>query len=79
MLGVTISNILEQNCHVSELIKKAEKANERMYFLTFLLKRGTVATSDIIVSFYTTCIRPVLEYCAPLYHNALLDYLGNDI
>ena len=27
----------------------------------------------------TTCIRSKLEYCAPLYHNGLPDYLGNDI
>ena len=74
MLGVTISNTLKWNCHVSELIKKA---NKRIYFLT-LLKRAKVPTSDI-VSFYTTCIRPVLEYCAPRYHNALPHYLGNDI
>ena len=74
LLGVTVSNTLKWNCHVSELI---EKTNKRMYFLT-LLKRAKVPTSDI-VSFYTTCIRPALEYCAPLYHNALPDYLGNDI
>ena len=74
VLGVTISNTLKCNCHVSELIKKA---NKRMYFLT-LLKRAKVPTSDIF-SFYTTCIRPVLRYCTPLYHNALPDYLGNDV
>ena len=74
VLGVTISNTLKWNCHVSELIKKA---NKQMYFLP-LLKCAKVPTSDIF-SFYTTCIRPVLEYCAPLYHNALPDYLCNDI
>ena len=29
--------------------------------------------------FYLTCIRPVLEYCAPLYHHVLPDYLSKDI
>ena len=66
VLGVTCSNTIQWNCHVSEIIKKA---NKRMYFL-ILLERAKVPASDI-VSFYTTCIRPVLEYCAPLYHNAL--------
>lgn len=48
-----------------------------MYFLT-LLKRANVPAHDIIC-FYRTCIRPVLEYCAPLYHHALPDYLTKDI
>ena len=34
VLGVTISNTLKWNCHVSELIKKV---NKRMYFLTLYL------------------------------------------
>ena len=51
VLGVTISNTLKWNCHVSELIKKA---NKRMYFLA-LLKRAKVPTSDI-VSFYSTSV-----------------------
>ena len=48
-----------------------------MYFLT-LLKRANVPAHDIIC-FYRTCIRPVLEFCAPLYHHALPDYLTKDI
>ena len=74
LLGVTITSTLQWNCHVLEVIKKA---NKRMYFLT-LLKRANVPAHDIIC-FYRTCIRPVLEYCAPLYHHALPDYLTKDI
>ena len=48
-----------------------------MFFL-ILLKRTKVPARDII-SFYLTCIRPVLEYCDPLYHHALPDYLSNGI
>ena len=48
-----------------------------MYFLT-LLKRANVPSHDISC-FYRTCIRPVLEYCALLYHHALPDYLSKDI
>ena len=43
-----------------------------------LLKRANVPAHDIIC-FYRTCIRPVLEYCALLYHHALPDYLSKDI
>ena len=74
MLGVTITSTLQWNCHISDVIKKA---NKRMYFL-ILLKRANVPAHDIIC-FYLTCIRPVLEYCAPLYHHALPDYLCKDI
>lgn len=74
LLGVTITSTLQWNCHVLEVIKKP---NKRMYFLT-LLKRANVPAHDIIC-FYRTCIRPVLEYCAPLYHHALPDYLTKDI
>ena len=50
-----------------------------MFFL-MLLKRAKVPARDII-SFYLTCIRPgpILEYCAPLNHHALPDYLSNDM
>ena len=43
-----------------------------------LLKRANVAAHDINC-FYLTCIRPVLEYCAPPYHHELPDFLSKDI
>ena len=43
-----------------------------------LLKRANVPLSDI-VNFYCTVIRPVLEYCAPVFHHALPQYLSDDI
>ena len=74
MLGVTISSDLKWNDHISECIKKA---NKRLYFIV-LLKRANVPLSDI-VNFYCTVIRPVLEYCAPVFHHALPQYLSDDI
>ena len=74
VFGVTIASTLRWNCHISDVLKKA---NKRMFF-PILLKRAKVPVRDII-SLYLTCIRPVLEYCAPLYHHALPDYLSNDI
>ena len=29
--------------------------------------------------FYTTCIRPVLEYECPVFHPSLLQYLSNEM
>jgi hypothetical protein len=50
-----------------------KKANKRLYFL-ILLKRANVPACDI-VNIYLTVIRPVLEYCAPVFHHALPVYL----
>ena len=64
ILGVTISSDLKWNEHISSFI--------------VLLKRANVPLSDI-VNFYCTMIRPVLEYCAPVFHHALPQYLSDDI
>ena len=48
-----------------------------MYFL-ILLKRARVPINDI-VSFYSSCIRTVLEYCAPVFHHALPAYLSDEL
>ena len=69
-----MSEVKQVSLVISDVIKKA---NKRMYFL-ILLKRANVPAHDIIC-FYLTCIRPVLEYCAPLYHHAQPDYLCKDI
>ena len=74
ILGLNISNNLLWNDHVSDIIKKA---NKRIYFL-ILLKRARAPSNDIL-NFYCTCARPVLEYCAPVFHHSLPAYLCNDI
>ncbi|XP_078349221.1 uncharacterized protein LOC144634192 [Oculina patagonica] len=74
ILGVTITDTLHWNNHVTEIIKKA---NKRLYFIK-LLKRACVPRK-VILNFYCTCIRPVLEYCAPAFHHSLPAYLSDDI
>ena len=74
ILGVTISNDLKWNAHVTESIKKC---NKRLYFL-ILLKRAGVCRKDI-VSFYCTVIRPVLDYCSPIFHHSLPESLSEDL
>ena len=64
ILGVTISSDLKWNNHIVDCIKKA---NKRLYFIV-LLKRARVPLNDI-VNFYCTTIRPVLEYCTPVFHH----------
>ena len=74
ILGLNISNNLLWNDHISDTIKKA---NKRIYFL-ILLKRARVPSNDILI-FYCTCVRLVLEYCAPVFHHSLPGYRCNDI
>ena len=55
----------------------ALNANKRLYFIV-LLKRARVPLNDN-VNFYCTTIRPVLEYCAKVFHHAFPAYLNEDI
>ena len=71
---MTISSDLKWNNHIVDCIKKA---NKPLYFIA-LLKRTRVPLNDI-VNFYCTTIRPVLEYCAPVFHHAFPAYLNEDI
>ena len=66
ILGLTISNNLLWNDHINNIVKKT---NKRLYFIV-LLKRAQVPLKDIMM-FYCTCIRPVLEYCTPVFNHAL--------
>lgn len=58
ILGVSISNNLQWNVHATEVIKRA---NKHFYFLVLLKKKN----------FYCACLRPVLEYCAVVFHHTL--------
>ena len=60
--------------HIEDIIKKA---NKRLYCLV-QLKRAKVPEKEI-VQFYCTCIRPVLEYAAPVFHHSLPQYLADDL
>ena len=48
-----------------------------LYFLR-QLKRAKVPANDLL-SFYTTCIRPVAEYACPVFHTALPQYLSDQL
>ena len=57
LLGLNISKDLKWNCHGSEI---SRKVSARLYLFR-QLKRASVATKELI-TFYRTCIRPVVEY-----------------
>ena len=51
---------------LTTLIKKATRM---LYFLKQLKRAGLTSTQ--LFHYYTAVIRPVLEYCAPVWHYAL--------
>ena len=57
LLGLTISNNLKWNSHISHVCKKVAP---RLYFLR-QLKRAKLPANDLIL-FYSTCTRPAIEY-----------------
>ena len=74
LLGVMISNDLKWNVHAEMICMKVAA---RLYFLR-QLKRAKVPTNDLL-TFYTTCIRPVVEYACPVFHTALPQYLSDQL
>ena len=73
LLAVVVSDNLRWNAHVQSICKKVAT---RLYFLK-QLRRAQVPTNDMLL-FYTTCIRPVLEYACPVFHYSLPQYLANE-
>lgn len=66
LLGLQIDASLSWANHTTIIIQKASR---RLYFLK-QLKRAGLATHHLL-DFYIAVIRPVLEYCAPVWHYAL--------
>ena len=74
LLGLNISSDLRWNCHVAEISKKVAS---RLYFLR-QLKRANIPAKNLLI-FYLACIRPVMEYACPVFHNALPAYLFTEL
>ena len=66
LLGVNIDHNLKWECHVNSIFNKA---SSRLYFLKQLQRSGL--SSDELLQFYISVIRPVLEYACPVWHNSL--------
>ena len=74
VLGVTIQTNLKWGSHINEVVAKASK---RLHILR-VLKRGGVPPADLL-KVYFALIRSVLEYCCPVWHNALPVKLSDSI
>jgi len=66
LLGVNVAIDLKWGLHVDAITSKAAS---RLHFLKQLKLAG--AGRDDLLCFYTTVIRPVLEYACPVWHSSL--------
>ena len=66
LLGVTVLPSLKWDEHIEDIVSKS---NSKRYFLAVLRRAGV--TSEHLIKFYTTFIRPTLEYAAPVWHSSL--------
>jgi len=66
LLGVYIESSLGWSTHINSIVKKT---TSRLYFLKQLKRAGL--SSNQLLHYYTSVIRPVLEYSAPVWHYAL--------
>ena len=62
LLGVYVSDDLRWNHHVEVIV---QKGNRRLYSLRVLKQCGAPPAS--LAKVYTTIVRPVLEYAAPVW------------
>ena len=68
LLGVHVSNDLKWTEHVRAV---TSKASSRLHFLKQLKRAGCAEGDLIIMYFYTSVVRPILEYACPVWHTGL--------
>jgi len=66
LLGITLSHDVRWQAHIDAIITKA---SSRLYFLIILKKSGL--QTHQLRHFYLSVIRPILEYCSPIWHHGL--------
>lgn len=74
LLGVIVSNNLSWDEHINFI---CSKANKRLHFLK-LLKRSRMSPEDML-QYYTSIIRPVIEYACPLWQSGLTNLQRNQL
>ena len=66
LLGVTISSDMCWQTHVEDMVLKGSRA----LYMLYIMKRFRPPLEQM-VKVYITYIRPLLEYCAPVFHASL--------
>jgi Reverse transcriptase (RNA-dependent DNA polymerase) len=65
-LGVLVSDDLKWSHHIEAICSKAAS---RLHFLKLLARSG--ARKEDLVYFYSSIVRPILEYACPVWHSSL--------
>ena len=71
---LTIQNDLKWGLHIEDIVKKASK---RLHIIR-VLQRTDVPPQEL-VRIYISLIRSILEYCCPVWHTSLAQYLSDDV
>ena len=66
LFGLIVSDDLAYQSHVDYIVSKASK---RIYFIIILKRSGLSAKN--LVTVYSTTIRPILKYAAPVRHSSV--------
>ena len=66
LLGVTISNDMSWCTHIADMVSRGSRA----LYMLYIMKKFR-PPQEQMVKVYTTYIRPLLEYCAPVFHASL--------
>ena len=74
LLGVTLSSNLSWQAHVDGIVKKSSKA----LYMIYIMKKYRAPAAQL-VKIFTTYIRPLLEYCAPVFHAGLTVFQAKQI
>ena len=74
LLGIHISSNMKWDAHIDFICAKAAS---RLHFLK-VMRKACPNTGDL-ACFYTTVIRPVLEYACPVWHSSLTKKLANQL
>ena len=72
ILGLTIQSDLKWGLHIDEIVGKASK---RLHIIRVLRRDGVPAQE--LVHIYISLIRSILEYCCPVWHTSLPQYLSD--
>ena len=77
LLGVYVSNDLKWNHHIEVIV---QKGNRRLYSLRVLKQCGAAPPASLakVYTVYTTIVRTVIEYAAPVWQN-IPDFLSHKI
>jgi hypothetical protein len=66
LLGVHVSDNLKWSHRIETVCSKAAS---RLHFLRLLARSG--ASSGDLICFYTSIVRPIMEYACPVWHSSL--------